>query len=86
MRKIERRAILCLFLAFALFAGLCLFGFRFVTQGGDWASFPAHRHLYDKSGRLISGAIADRDGDCLLYTSYSRRRYSQPNKVSSAVA
>ena len=65
MRKIERRAALCLILAIALFCGMCLFGFRFVTQGGDWASFPANRHLYDKSGRLISGAIADRDGDVL---------------------
>ncbi len=65
MRKIERRAVLCLLLALCLLAGLCLFGFRFVTRGGEWASFPANRHLYDSSGRLISGAVADRDGDVL---------------------
>lgn len=65
MRKIERRAALCLLLALGLLIGLCLFGFRFVTRGGDWASFPSNRHLYDKSGHLISGAIADRDGDVL---------------------
>lgn len=65
MRKIERRAALCLILAIALFAGLCLFGFRFVTLGGEWASFPSNRHLYDKNGHLISGAIVDRDGDKL---------------------
>lgn len=65
MKKIERRAALCLLLALALFAGLCLFCFRFVTRGGQWASFPSNRHLYDRSGRLISGAIADRDGDIL---------------------
>lgn len=84
MRKIERRAILCLFLAFALFAGLCLFGFRFVTQGGDWASFPANRHLYDKSGRLISGAIADRDGDVLSDVVDGERVYYPDETVRKA--
>lgn len=75
MRKIERRAALCLILALALFLGMCLFGFRFVTEGGDWASFPANRHLYDKSGRLISGAIADRDGDVLSDVVDGERTY-----------
>lgn len=65
MKKIERRAALCLILAVGLLLGLCVFGFRFVTRGGDWASFPSNRHLYDKSGHLISGEIADRDGDLL---------------------
>lgn len=84
MRKIERRAALCLILALALFAGLCLFGFRFVTQGGDWASFPANRHLYDKSGRLISGVIADRDGDVLSDIVDGERVYYPDETVRKA--
>lgn len=84
MRKIERRAALCLILALALFAGLCLFGFRFVTQGGGWASFPANRHLYDKSGRLISGAIADRDGDVLSDIVDGERVYYPDETVRKA--
>lgn len=75
MRKIERRAALCLILALGLLLGLCTFGFRFVTRGGDWASFPSNRHLYDRSGRLISGAIADRDGDVLSDIEAGSRTY-----------
>ena len=84
MKKIERRAALCLILALCLFAGLCLFGFRFVTQGGDWAAFPSNRHLYDKSGRLISGAIADRDGDVLSDIVDGERTYYPDATVRKA--
>lgn len=65
MRKIEKRALLCLLLAGLLGVGLVLFCFRFVTQGGSWASFPSNRHLYNKEGHLKGGVILDRDGDVL---------------------
>ncbi|MDO4270661.1 MAG: penicillin-binding transpeptidase domain-containing protein [Eubacteriales bacterium] len=65
MRKIEKRGIFCLILAALLGVGLALFCFRFVADGGDWASFPSNRHLYDSEGRLKGGVILDRDGDVL---------------------
>lgn len=65
MRKIERRSIFCLILAGLLGLGLALFCFRFVVDGGDWASYPYNRHLYDNQGRLKGGVILDRDGDIL---------------------
>ena len=40
MRKIEKRAVLCLLIALALIAGLGLFCFRFVTHAADWAAYP----------------------------------------------
>ena len=64
MKKIERRAILCLLLAAVLFAGLCFFVARLATQGGDWATFYANDHIY-KDGRLNIGAVYDVDGDLL---------------------
>ena len=47
MRKIERRAMVCLLLAAALVLGLVVFGFRFFLNGGKWVSFAANRHLYN---------------------------------------
>ena len=47
MKKIERRAVLCLVLAGLLLAGLALFLFRFFSDGGHWASSPFNRHLYN---------------------------------------
>lgn len=71
MRKIEKRGIFCLILAALLGIGLAVFCFRFVADGGNWASYPYNRHLYDNSGRLKGGVILDRDGDILSQPSAS---------------
>lgn len=65
MKKLERRALLCLVLAGFLLAGLFLFLFRFGTDGSHWASSPFNRHLYNSDGVLLSGTVLDRDGDVL---------------------
>lgn len=65
MRKIEKRGVFCLILAALLGLGLAVFCFRFVVDGGDWASYPYNRHLYSNSGALKGGTILDRDGDVL---------------------
>ena len=65
MRKIEKRSVFCLILAALLGLGLAFFCFQFVVDGGDWASYPYNRHLYNNSGQLKGGTILDRDGDVL---------------------
>ena len=67
MRKIERRAMLCLLLAAALTLGLAVFCFRFFLSGGRWVSFAANRHLYNSQGELSVGRVLDRDGDVLSW-------------------
>ena len=68
MKKIEKRALLCLLLAAALLLGSGLFVFRFVKNGGRWVSFAANRHLYNRQGQLSVGQVLDRDGDVLSWT------------------
>ena len=65
MKKIEKRSIFCLILAGLLGLGLLVFCFQISTRGGNWASYPYNRHLYDNGGRLKGGTILDRDGDIL---------------------
>jgi len=65
MRKIEKRGVFCLILAALLGLGLVFFCVQYIMSGGDWASYPYNRHLYDNSGRLNGGVILDRDGDVL---------------------
>ena len=75
MRKIEKRAVLCLIIALALIAGLGLFCFRFVTNAADWVAYPYNRHMYSNSGQLLSGTILDRDGDVLTEVKDGERVY-----------
>lgn len=65
MKKIEKRALVCLVLAAALLLGIMLFVGRFLFSGGGWVSSAFNRHLYNSSGVLASGTVYDRDGDVL---------------------
>lgn len=84
MRKIEKRAVLCLIIALALIAGLGLFCFRFVKNASDWAAYPYNRHMYSNSGQLLSGTILDRDGDVLTEVKDGERVYYPDSTVRRA--
>ncbi|MBQ8389456.1 MAG: penicillin-binding protein [Oscillibacter sp.] len=75
MKKIERRAIVCVILALALAAGMGVFLFRYFTSGGKWASSAFNRHLYNTSGVLAAGTVLDRDGDVLSEVEDGKRTY-----------
>ena len=65
MKKQERRALICLALAFLLILGTGIFGYRFVKDGGDWATFYGNSQIYT-DGMLNRGTITDRKGTLLL--------------------
>lgn len=65
MRKQERRAWICLILAFALVAGVGIFCYRFVKDGGKWATFYGNTQIYT-DGAINRGTITDRNGEELL--------------------
>jgi len=75
MRKIERRAWICLMLAAVLFAGVTLYVYRFVTKGDAWAMQYFNRHVYT-DGHLALGKIYDRDGDLLADNTGDKIKYS----------
>ena len=81
MRKIERRAAVCLLLSAALVLGTCIFSFLFFKDGGRWISFAANRHLYNSSGELSVGQVLDRDGDLLSWVDASGRRVYYANTI-----
>ncbi len=81
MKKIERRAGMCLLLALCLCLGLTLFTGRFIRDGGSWASFAANRHLYNGQGQLKVGRVLDRDGDVLSEVDGSGKRTYYKNST-----
>ncbi|MBU5434338.1 penicillin-binding transpeptidase domain-containing protein [Pseudoflavonifractor sp. MSJ-37] len=79
MKKIEKRAVMCLLLALILLAGLALFCVRFALDGGRWAGFAANRHLYNSQGQLAVGRVLDRDGDVLSWPGEDGSRHYYDN-------
>lgn len=84
MKKIERRAVVCMALALLLAAGLSLFLTRYFKDGGSWASSAFNRHLYNTDGQLASGTVLDRDGDELSMVVDGRRTYYDNATVRKA--
>lgn len=76
MRKLERRAWICLALAAVLFLGIVLFGWRLVTQGGQWASFYGNTQIYT-DGMINRGSINDRHGEMLLNCTEDGLQYNE---------
>lgn len=70
MRKLEKRAIICLALAAVLILGLGFYTFKLVKDGNRWVSYPANKHIYT-DGYLNTGAIYDRNGTLLLQNNRS---------------
>ena len=83
MKKLEKRAIICLALAAVLFLGVGFFVFRFVTQGSEWAMFYANDHIYE-DGRLAIGKVYDVDGDLLAENGDGTVYYSDDEYVRRA--
>lgn len=83
MRKVERRAIICLACAFLLVAGLGLFITRFIIQGDTWAAYPANQHIYS-DGNLTTGAIYDRNGVMLAKNTKNGITYNDDQDIRKA--
>ena len=83
MRKQERRAVICLIIAFVLFAGVTTFGVRFVRDGGKWASFYGNQQIYT-DGRINRGTVSDRDDEVLLECTRDGFIYNDNSEVRRA--
>ncbi len=84
MKKIERRAVLCLALALLLAAGLGVFLVKYALDAGSWASSAFNRHLYNSDGVLSTGSVLDRDGDVLSSVENGKRTYYDSADVRKA--
>ncbi len=83
MKKLERRAILCLLLAAILVVGSVVFTVRMGVDGDEWASFYANRHVYAE-GRLAVGAVVDRNGVVLLRNDAEGMHFSAQKTTRTA--
>lgn len=83
MKKLEKRAIICLALAAVLFLGIGVFTYRFVVYGSDWATFYANQHIYTE-GRLAVGSIYDINGKLLTENKDGKIKYNDDELIRRA--
>lgn len=83
MKRLEKRAIICLTLAAVLFIGLGVFVFRFVVHGHDWATYYANQSIFS-DGRLKVGRILDVNGTVLCDNTNEDSRYNEDSEIRRA--
>lgn len=83
MKKLERRAFLCLCIAACLVLGLGFFVYEYVTDGHDWATYAANQHIYS-NGNLKTGAIYDCDGKLLAKNTKKGIKYNDDEGIRRA--
>lgn len=85
MKKIEKRAIMCLLLAGVLIAGLGVFCFRYVTDGNDWATHTANKQIYNDKGKLTAGSLYDTNGVLLMTNVGGEMTFSEDYGIRKAL-
>lgn len=84
MKKIEKRAIMCLLLAGVLVVGLGIFCFRLVTDGDDWATYSANKSIYNDKGKLTAGTLYDADGTMLMSNTEGKMTFNDDYDIRTA--
>ncbi len=84
MKKISRRALICLILCIVMLAGVAFFCVEWAVFGKEWATADFNRDIY-KNGLPSKGRVLDRDGAVLSdVDSDGNRRYSEDVTVRKA--
>lgn len=85
MKKIERRAIMCLLLAGVLVVGLGIFCYKYVTEGTSWAVFTANKQIYNNKGQLSIGTVKDINGKLLLRNTSEKMKFNKDSEIRTAM-
>lgn len=83
MKKVERRAAICLLLALFLVAGTVMFTVRLGMEGGKWATYYANDHVF-RQGSLSVGSVYDRNGLLLLKYDSEGAHYHEDAEIRRA--
>ena len=83
MKKIEKRALLCLLFGLVLLAGVCFFIYEDWHEGSKWAVYEGNRDVY-ADGDLAKGALYDAEGDLLMRNTSDGMIFNDDSDVRAA--
>ena len=84
MKKIEKRAVMCLILGLVLVLGVGIFSYRYIANGADWAAYEGNRDVYTK-GDIKMGVLYDREGELLMKNTSDGMQYNDNRDVREAL-
>ena len=84
MNNTTKRAYVLYVFILAFLVGLGFMFYSFYTNGSDWATKTANRHIYSNGQIVNAGSVYDRNGVALAYSEDGVRKYSSKIKIRKA--
>ncbi len=84
MNNTTKRAYFLYAVLIAFFIGFAILVYTFITNGSDWATNKANRHLYSDGSISAAGAIYDCEEKVLAHTVDGKRKYNESETVRKA--
>jgi len=85
MKTTGARSFILYFLCAGFLAGLCVFLYGLLINGGNWAVQPFNKHISGESSFSAEGRVLDRNGAVLAESSSGKRVYSSDETVRRAM-
>ncbi|MDO4518370.1 MAG: penicillin-binding transpeptidase domain-containing protein [Bacillota bacterium] len=83
MKKVEKRAIMCLLFGLILLLGVGIFVHREWKNGADWVVYEGNRDVY-ADGDLAKGGLYDVDGELLMKNTSDGMEFNEDSSVRAA--
>ena len=83
MKKVTNRSFAALILVFFVVAGMGVYLFRLLRDGGRWASFSANESVYE-DGAFARGTVTDRNGVLLAFSNGDVYGYADSSDTRAA--
>lgn len=83
MKKVEKRAIMCLLLGLVLLAGVGYFVYQDWDQGNKWVVYEGNRDVF-ADGDLAKGGLYDVNGELLMKNTADGMQFNENSDVRSA--
>lgn len=84
MKKIEKRAIMCLLLGLVLLGGLCYFIYKDWNEGDEWATYKGNRDVF-ADGKLAKGALYDSNGLLIMKNTSDGMQFNEDYSTRCAL-
>ena len=84
MNRILKRSFILFAIIIAFLSGVLIYYFSLAVNGGDWATYPANKHIYSNGILTKAGQITDRNGIVLAETKGSNRVYNKNADIRKA--
>ena len=83
MKKIEKRAIMCLLLGMVLLGGVCFFIYEDWNEGNKWAVYEGNRDVF-ADGDLAKGGLYDVKGSLLMKNTADGMKFNEDSDIRAA--